>query len=134
MVVEIINITDGPHCDPQQVQVYTRTLAPGESIKIPAELVDDRLRLMAEGDHPKIAIGQAPSWYLASKIRRGQELTPEEIQRRYASRLKKQVKSVTAPEPVIPKKSEPQSLVFVDHVGVEDEITPFERKAKNKKG
>ena len=134
MVVEVINVTDGPGQDPQQVQIFTRTLSPGESIKIPAELVDDRLRKLAEGNHPKISIGQAPSWYLASKIRRGQVLTPEEILRRYASRTKKAKPVVAAPALAAVKNEEPKALVFADHIGVEDEITTFERKAKNKKG
>jgi hypothetical protein len=133
MVVEIINVTDGPNQDPQQVQVYSKTLAPGESIKIPAELVDERLRQLAEGDHPQIAIGQAPSWYLASKIRRGKELTAEEIQRRYSSRLKKPEPVAVTP-PKLEIKEEPRTLMFQDSLSVEDDITPFERKSHKKRG
>lgn len=136
MVVEIINITDGPHCDPELVEIYSKTLSPGESIKIPAELVDERLRQLAEGDNPKIAIGQAPSWYLASKIRRGKELTAEEVQRRFSQRQQK--KKPPAPPPMKvpftlpapePEKKTSMALALVDDVGVEDQL---ERKSKRR--
>jgi hypothetical protein len=96
MYVEVINVTDGPGHSPEQLDIYNKTLNPGESIKIPAELVDEKLRRMADGEKAKIAIGQAPSWYLASKLRRGKELTKEEIAKHLASRVPKPtvVKSV----------------------------------------
>jgi hypothetical protein len=131
MVVEIINITDGPHSDPELVEIYSKTLSPGESIKIPAELVDERLRQLAEGDNPKIAIGQAPSWYLASKIRRGKELTKEEIQKRFELRQQKKKPPVPPPHIAPPKEPEkkPLSLALVDTIEPEDQL---ERKSKRR--
>lgn len=76
MVVNITNITDGPGRNPVQVDIYNKTLAPGSSVKIPADLVTKRLRdLEAQGT---IAIGRLPPWYVSAKSRRGRALTPEE--------------------------------------------------------
>lgn len=116
MHVEVTNITDGPGKSPEEVVIFTRTLAPGEAIKIPAELVTEKLRtLEARG---KISIGQAPSWYVASKLRRGKELSLEEVQKRIAARSK----------PVATPKLH---LTLVDEVKVGDELTT---KVSKKKG
>lgn len=94
MVVNITNITDGPGRSPVQVDIYNKTLSPGASMKIPADLVDKRLRaLEAQGT---IAIGRLPPWYVSAKSRRGRELTPEEK----ASRM-------VVPAPVVEKKPAP---------------------------
>ena len=78
MVVLIANITDSPESKhkPTELDIHNRTLAPGESVRLPAELVDKRVRKLAEENW--IAIGSLPSWYTASKARAGKRLTDEE--------------------------------------------------------
>lgn len=121
MHVEVINLTDGPGHNPEQLDIYNKTLNPGESIKIPAELVDEKLRKMSEGEKAKIAIGQAPSWYVASKLRRGKELTREEIQKHMASR---------APKPVPPPAPTTVSLTLVDEPKIEDKVEIRQQKRR----
>lgn len=83
MVVAITNVTDGPGKSPTQVDVYNKTLDPGASLKLPADLIDERIRnLERQG---LIAIGKLPAWYVAGKTRRGRALTTEEKQNRVAS-------------------------------------------------
>ncbi len=80
MVVQITNITDGPGKSPIQVDIYNKTLGPGVSIRLPAELIDKKVRKLEE--QGLIAIGRLPPWYESSKARKGRSLSPEEMQKR----------------------------------------------------
>lgn len=83
MVVLIVNITDAPGSSPVQVDVYNKTLDPGAFIRIPADLVDSRLRaLEVKG---LIAIGGLPPWYEAAKKKKGKRLSDEEKANRIVS-------------------------------------------------
>ena len=86
MIVLVTNLTDAPgHArGPTQVDIYNKTLNPGASIKIPADLVDRKIRLLAEGDAPLISIGNLPPWYVTAKTSRGKPLSAEERKRRLA--------------------------------------------------
>jgi hypothetical protein len=70
MVVSILNITDAPDAKkpPTRLAIYTTHLDPGEELKLPAHMVDARLRKLESDGY--CAIGQVPSWYEASKRRR----------------------------------------------------------------
>lgn len=92
MVVEITNITDAPGKKPAQVDIYNRTIDPGESLKIPAELVNKKIRDLESSGN--IAIGAPPSWYESFKSRKGTALTDEEKKKRIV------VPAQTTPEPV----------------------------------
>ena len=96
MVVLITNVTDvpgGKH-SPTQVDIYNKTLGPGASLKIPAELVNTRVRALA--DQGLIAIGALPSWYTAAKARTGRRLSAQEKQNRFV---------IPAPPPPAPNKA-----------------------------
>jgi len=85
LIVEVTNITDGPGHTPVQVDIYNKTLDPGVSIKLPAELVD--LKVRALETQGLICIGQIPAWYIGAKKHRGRELTIEEQQKRITKPL-----------------------------------------------
>lgn len=95
MVVLITNVTDAPKAKqlPTQVDVYNKTIGPGACLKIPAELVNARVRALA--DQGFIAIGALPSWYTASKARTGRRLSVQEKQ----GRVVIPVLSATSPTP-----------------------------------
>ena len=97
MIVEVTNITDGPGRRPTQVDIYNKTIDPGVSIKLPAELVDQKVRALEQ--QGLICIGQVPAWYLGSKMRRGHALTVEEQQRRITKSLPRRTVSLKEPEP-----------------------------------
>lgn len=99
MIVEITNVTDGPGRTPTQVDIYNKTLDPGVSIKLPAELVDRKVRALEK--QGLICIGQVPAWYLGAKTRKGRSLSAEERQKRI-------VKAAPVPEPVPLKTPEPK--------------------------
>ena len=80
MVVEVTNVTDGPGRTPTQVDIYNKTLDPGATIKLPAELVDAKVRKLEE--RGLICIGRVPPWYASAKTRRGRRLSTEEMQTR----------------------------------------------------
>lgn len=82
MYVEITNVTDAAGKSPRQIDIYNKTLDPGDSVKVPSELVDEKIRSLEKDGY--IAIGQVPSWYAAAKSRkgRGRSLTVEELARR----------------------------------------------------
>lgn len=105
MIVLITNLTDAPgHAKgPLQVDIYNKTLNPGQQIKLPADLVSKKIRALAEGDAPLISIGNLPPWYVTAKTRKGVPLSAEERQKRMATRQ--------APAKVAPKekKSETES-------------------------
>lgn len=94
MIVLITNLTDAPgHAKgPIQVDIYNKTLNPGASMKIPAALVDRKIRSLAEGENPLISIGNLPPWYLTAKTHKGRPLSDEEKQKRMAVRPPKPVK------------------------------------------
>jgi hypothetical protein len=98
MVVNIINITDAPESKktPTRLAIYTTHLDPGEELKLPAAMVDARIKKLAEQGY--IAIGQLPSWYAASKARKlgqGRRLTQAELEERLVTK----VAETPAPEP-----------------------------------
>ncbi len=99
MIVIITNLTDAPgHTKgPLQVDIYNKTLNPGSQIKLPAQLVDKKIRALAEGDSPIISIGNLPPWYVTAKTRKGTPLTEEERKQRMQVRssLKKDKKAST---------------------------------------
>ena len=80
LLVEVTNITDAPGKQARQVDLYKKTLSPGDSVKVPAELITPQVRsLEKEG---LIHIGQVPSWYTAYKMKHGKQLTPEQVKQR----------------------------------------------------
>jgi len=89
MVVEVTNVTDFPGKDPREIEIFGRTLAPGESLKVSVALIDQKTRSLAgvgpEDPRALIAIGSLPSWYEAFKSRRGESLSHEEIKRRFSA-------------------------------------------------
>lgn len=96
MIVLITNLTDAPgHSKgPTQIDIYNQTIDPGGQLKLPADLVNKKVRSLAEGDAPLIAIGGLPPWYVAAKKRKGRPLTEEE----------KASMQVAPPAPVIQMK------------------------------
>lgn len=80
MIVSVTNISDGPGRTPTQVDIYNKTLDPGASIKLPAELVDKKLRSLA--DRGLICIGSLPAWYSSAKMKRGARLSDAEMKKR----------------------------------------------------
>jgi len=60
------------------VDIYNKTLNPGDSLKIPADLVDKKIRSLASGASPLISIGNLPPWYVTAKKRVGRPLSQEE--------------------------------------------------------
>ena len=107
MVVDITNLTDGPGKTPVQVAIYNITLDPGKTLRLPAELVDTKLRNLEKTG--VISIGALPSWYAAAKAKKGRSLTKEEQERRTV-------------RPVIP-------LPVMDEIMPQDEIS-FKRKRR----
>lgn len=109
MVVLITNLTDAPGKKPTQIDIYNKTLDPGSNIKLPADLVNQKIRALETSG--LIAIGALPPWYLAAKTKRGRPLTDEE----------KAKMQVTPPTPLPVKKEEkvkgkPMLMVSVDEV------------------
>lgn len=103
MVVLITNVTDvpgGKH-SPTQVDIYNKTLGPGASLKIPAELVNARVRALA--DQGLIAIGALPSWYTAAKARTGRRLSEQEKQNRFV---------IPTPPPAPPAQKKDKSIIL----------------------
>ena len=97
----ITNLTDAPgHSKgPTQIDIYNKTLNPGASIKIPADLVDRKIRLLAEGDAPLISIGNLPPWYITAKTRKGVPLSDEERKRRMVTKSVKSPKEKKQDKP-----------------------------------
>lgn len=122
MVVTITNITDAPESKQPmtQVAIYTTHLDPGEELKLPATMVDARLRkLEADG---YIAINQVPPWYAASKAKRlgRQKLTHEELEKRL-------VKAKPSEEPKIEEGPKDESKPE-EPKAFEDERFPHKRR------
>lgn len=70
----VTNATDITR-SPRHIDIYTISLAPGESVKVPIALVDRRMRSMESAK--LIFLGDAaPDWYLQVKARRS--ITREE--------------------------------------------------------
>jgi hypothetical protein len=65
VVVLIVNLTDAPGKDPVQVDIYNKTLDPGAHIRIPAALVNAKIRALEK--QGLIAIDKLPAWYEAAK-------------------------------------------------------------------
>lgn len=79
MVVLITNLTDAPGKKPTQIDIYNKTLDPGSFLKLPADLVNQKIKALESSG--LIAIGSLPPWYLAAKKRKGRPLTEEEKQK-----------------------------------------------------
>ncbi len=133
MIVEIINITDAPGRTPTQVDIYNKTIDPGVSLKLPAELVDKKVRSLE--DQGLIAIGRVPPWYATAKQRKGKPLSSEERKRRQVSAP---VRATTptvvplTPEPEVPSSSSKRAalkLELADTVPVTEEL---ERKRQKR--
>ena len=119
MLVQIWNITDAPDSKVArtQVSVYTANLNPGDTIRLPAHMVDERLRKLEEAGY--LAIGQLPPWYAASKKRQGRpELTQEELEKKLTSKGEEEPKE---------EKSQKEE-------GQKQETDAAAPKAKRKKG
>lgn len=80
MVVTVTNLTDGPGKTPVQVDIYNKTLDPGGILRLPAELVDSKIRTLEKAG--LVAIGPLPAWYSAAKQRKGRVLSKEEQMKR----------------------------------------------------
>jgi len=129
VIVLITNVTDaqgGKH-SPRQVDIYNKTLDPGASTRIPAELVDKRVKALEKAGF--IAIGALPSWYTAAKSRHGKRLTDEEKR-----------KLIVRPKPPVPVKKEKAPLVTKAEVPTEpkpekvEEVVPeFDKDSINRK-
>lgn len=108
MVVSILNVTDAPASKkpPTRVAIYTTYLDPGEELKLPAAMVDARLRKLETDGY--VVIGQVPSWYEASKARKLGRLpiTKEQIEANSAAAHKKaeDAKPAEVPPVEAPKK------------------------------
>jgi hypothetical protein len=91
MVVQITNLTDASGCkhSPTQVDIYNKTLDPGAVLRIPADLIDKKIRALEENG--LISIGPIPSWYAHAKTKKGTTITPEEKERRISRREIKKV-------------------------------------------
>lgn len=97
-MVLITNITDIPGKNPTQVDIYNKTLAPGGSITLPADLVNQKLRAIEE--RGLIAIGNLPPWYVTAK-RHSKSLSKEEKQKRQV---------VPLPDPIPLRVDRPDKL------------------------
>lgn len=107
MVVEITNITDGPGKTPTQIDLYNKTLNPGATLKLPAALIDKKVRALEECG--LIAIGQVPPWYVSAKTKNGRPLTPEERQRRIAPTAVTPSVTPAVTSPTEPVQTAPQT-------------------------
>lgn len=94
MNVLITNMTDAPGHPkgPMQIDIHNRTISPGDQLRLPADLVNKKIKELEE--QGLIAIGQMPAWYLAAKRRPSRALSQEERDRR----------QVPPPTPVIQLK------------------------------
>lgn len=117
MVVDVTNLTDGPGKTPTQVAIYNVTLEPGATVRLPAELVNAKVKSLEE--QGLISIGALPGWYSAGRGRKSKVLSAEE----QAKRTKK-----PSPAPVKAKKEPAQIIPLKDEVQVEEDLT-FKRKA-----
>jgi hypothetical protein len=124
MIVTITNLTDGPGQSPVQIDIWNKTLGPGDSLKLPAELVDSKLRgLEKQG---LVSIGPAPAWYDAFKSKKGSSISQEEKKRRMTYK---------PPAPVVeePMAAMPMTAMATEDtvVHISDEIS-VERRRKQR--
>lgn len=121
MVVTIINITDAPESKkpPTRLAIYTTHLDPGDELKLPASMVDARLRKLESDGY--IAIGQLPSWYAASKARKNgrRPLTAKELEERVLAKPKEETPAETAPE-VKDRSPKKKTTFSLDALSAED--------------
>ena len=122
MVVSIVNITDAPESKktPTRLAIYTTHLDPGEELKLPASMVDTRLRKLESDGY--IVIGQLPSWYEASKARkvgRGQ-LTQAELEKRLTTKAPEKAEEPAEKKEYPSKKKVSYKL---DELAAEDKKT-----------
>ncbi len=108
MVVLITNLTDSaPGKKPVQIDIYNKTLDPGGNIKLPADLVNSKIRALEKSG--LIAIGNLPPWYVTAKTKKGRPLTDEE-------RAKMQVTPPTPPKKEEKVKGKPILMAHLDDV------------------
>lgn len=113
MVVDITNLTDGPGKTPVQVAIYNVTLDPGATIRLPAELINTKVKILQE--QGLISIGAFPGWYSAGKKHKGNVLSAEEQAKRTRTPLPTSLKAKKETVHVISIKDE----IMVE---VEDEL------------
>lgn len=105
LTVSIVNVTDAKESkkSPTRLAIYTTHLDPGEELKLPASMVDDRLRKLEKDGY--IVIGQLPSWYQTSKAKKAgkRKLTKTELEDRHKASKEKEKSSTPKAE----KKEEP---------------------------
>jgi len=139
MVVLITNITDVPgparNVRPTGVRVYNKRLRPGDSIRIDAKYVDDKMRKLEGSGF--ISIGKVPPWYEDYKERRREKgLTAEEAQSRITAAKDLLAKKAAAKEPKKPARVETKKEVkkaeLKDTVLLSDD--PLEAISKESKG
>lgn len=119
MVVDITNLTDGPGKAPTQINIFGRSLAPGVVLRLPAELVDSRIKDLEKTGH--ISIGAQPSWYAAFKAKSGRSL----------SKAEKDKRNVVPIQPVYSK----ELVTIAEEVPAPvDEITPRRRDRRSNEG
>ena len=103
MVVNIVNITDAPESKktPTRLAIYTTHLDPGEELKLPAAMVDARIKNLEKQGY--IIIGQLPSWYEASKARKlgrnRRAFTQAELEERLVTKPAKKTEKAESKKP-----------------------------------
>jgi len=118
MVVSITNITDAPESKqtPTRLAIYTALLDPGETLTLPASMVDARLRKLEKDG--LVVIGQLPSWYEASKMRKvgRSRLTQEELEQRRTTKpkAKEEPKAEAAPTEAPKEESAPVDVFSME--------------------
>lgn len=116
----ITNLTDAPGKKPTELDIYNKTLSPGSNLKLPANLVNQKLRALESSG--LIAIGNLPPWYLTAKKKKGRPLTDEE---------KAKMTVTPPPAPVVKEKEHKKKPMFSSTT---DEKTLPEDQLKSTKG
>jgi len=139
MVVLITNITDVPgparNVRPTGVRVYNKRLRPGDSIRIDAKYVDDKMRKLEGSGF--ISIGKVPPWYEDYKEKRRQKgFTAEEAQSSIAAAKDLRARKAAAKEPKKPSLVKAEKVELRDTVLLSDDplrAISEESKGRNKK-
>ena len=139
MVVLITNITNVPgparNVRPTGVRVYNKRLRPGDSIRIDAKYVDDKMRKLEGSGF--ISIGKVPPWYEDYKEKRRQKgFTAEEAQSSIAAAKDLRARKAAAKEPKKPSLVKAEKVELRDTVLLSDDplrAISEESKGRNKK-
>lgn len=84
--LEVLNLTDAPGKVPVCIDIFSKTLMPGESVSVPTHLIDDKLRRHERAG--QIAIGVVPNWYRLLKLGHTDSLPAAEVQKLLAAKAK----------------------------------------------